>query len=156
MSSAVIVSLRVPAAPDESFRIFTEEIGEWWRDNPLFQLTPKGDGYLFFQPGEGGRLVARLANGKEFEVGRITRWAPPERLSLTWRHATFAPDQQTQVDILFEAVGEETRITVEHRGWDSIPEAHAARHGFPLMVFQQRLAEHWRAALAGVKAELTA
>jgi hypothetical protein len=36
---------------------------------------------------------------------------------------------------------------VEHRGWDAIPQEHAARHTFPLSVFQMRLAEHWRALL---------
>jgi len=52
-----------------AFDIFTEEIGEWWQPNPLFTLTPCGDGHLCFEPGEGGRLVATRANGKEFEVG---------------------------------------------------------------------------------------
>ena len=37
---------------------------------PLFALTPRGDGHFRFEPGEGGRLIASLANGKEFEVGR--------------------------------------------------------------------------------------
>jgi hypothetical protein len=29
----------------------------------------------------------------------------------------------------------ETRVTVEHRGWDSVPQEHVARHGFPDAVF---------------------
>jgi uncharacterized protein YndB with AHSA1/START domain len=86
-----------------AFEAFTEEIGEWWRPNPLFALTPRGDGRLRFEPGEGGRLVATLANGKEFEVGRITVWKPGERLALTWRQATFAPGQSTRLDVRFEA-----------------------------------------------------
>jgi hypothetical protein len=72
MTAAVIISIRVDATPLRAFEAFTEEIGEWWRPNPLFALTPRGDGHLRFEPGEGGRLVATLANGKEFEVGRIT------------------------------------------------------------------------------------
>ena len=90
MTAAVIVSIRVGATPLRAFEAFTEEIGEWWRPNPLFALTPRGDGHLRFEPGEGGRLVATLPNGKEFEVGRITVWKPGERLALTWRQATFA------------------------------------------------------------------
>jgi hypothetical protein len=35
-----------------------------------------------------GRLVATLANGEEFEVGRITVRKPGEWLALTWRQAT--------------------------------------------------------------------
>jgi uncharacterized protein YndB with AHSA1/START domain len=135
MTAAVIVSIRVDATPLRAFEAFTEEIGEWWRPNPLFALTPRGDGHLRFEPGEGGRLVATLANGKEFEVGRITVWEPGERLALTWRQATFASGRSTQLDVRFEAVGDQTRVTVEHRGWDEIPQDHVARHGFELMLF---------------------
>jgi hypothetical protein len=152
MTAAVIVSIRVDATPLRAFEAFTAEIGSWWRPNPLFALTPRGDGELRFEPGEGGRLVASLSNGKEFEVGRITVWKPGERLALTWRQATFAPGQSTELDVRFEAVGDQTRVTVEHRGWDEIPRDHVARHGFELMLFQRRLAEHWRVLLAALEA----
>ena len=68
MTAAVIVSIRVHATPLRAFEAFTAEIRSWWRQNPLFALTPRGDGELRFEPGEGGRLVAMLANGREFEV----------------------------------------------------------------------------------------
>jgi uncharacterized protein YndB with AHSA1/START domain len=152
--SAVIVSLRVSATPLDAFEVFTQEIGAWWRPNGLFQLTPRGDGALRFEPGEGGRLVTDLPNGKTFEIGRITAWAPGERLAFSWRQASFTPEQVTHVEVRFEAVGEETRVTVEHRGWDAIPQEHVARHGFPLSVFQMRQAEHWRALLAELAATL--
>ena len=155
MTAAVIVSLRVAALPTRAFEAFTEEIGEWWRSHPLFQLTPDGDGNLRFEPrAEGGRLIATLANGKQFEVGRITVWKPGERLALTWRQSTFAPDQTTELEVRFEAFGDETRVTVEHRGWNLIPQDHAARHGFDLLLFQRRQADHWRSLLASFDAVL--
>lgn len=152
--SAVIVSLRVKATPLEAFEVFTREIGLWWRPNGLFQLTPRGDGVLRFEPGETGRLVTDLPNGKLFEIGRITAWAPGERFAFTWRQSTFAPEQTTHVEVRFEPVGDETRVTVEHRGWDSIPQEHAARHGFPLGVFQLRQGEHWRTLLGALAAQI--
>ena len=151
MTAAVIVALRVAASPQRAFEAFTEEIGQWWVPNGLFMLTPRGDGALRFEPGEGGRLVTTLADGSEFEVGRISVWQPGERLALTWRQASFAPEQTTHLDVRFEAIGDETRVTVEHRGWDTIPQTHAARHGFPLLPFQQRQSEHWRTLLASLK-----
>jgi hypothetical protein len=154
--SAVIVSLRVKATPQEAFDVFTQEIGAWWRPNELFQLTPRGDGELRFEPGEGGRLVATLSNGKMFEIGRITAWAPGEKLAFSWRQATFAPEQSTQVEVRFEPVGDATRVTVEHRGWDTIPQEHVARHRFPLGVFQVRQGEHWRVLLASMNQRLRA
>jgi len=145
--SAVIVSLRVAAAPEEAFDVFTGEIGVWWRPNMLFQLPPRGDGTLSFQDRE--RLVTTLPNGKVFEIGRVHVWLRGERLAFSWRQAGFTADQVTEVDIRFERIGEGTRVTVEHRGWDSIPQEHVARHGFPLAATQMRLAEHWRSLLAG-------
>lgn len=154
MSSSVLVSLRVAASPERAFEVFTREIGSWWKPNQLFELTPRGDGVLRFEGEEGGRLVTTLPSGKEFEVGRIEAWRPGERLAFTWRQATFAEDQLTRVEVRFEPVGEETRVTVEHRGWDAIPQEHVARHGFPLGVFQLRQAEHWRSLLAEMAARL--
>ncbi len=152
--SAVIVSLRVNATPQETFDVFTQEIAVWWKPNGLFQITPRGDGVLRFEPGEGGRLVSDLPNGKSFEIGRITAWAPGDRLAFTWRQGTFSEDQTTYVEVTFEPVGEETRVTVEHRGWDAISQKHVARHGFPLGVFQMRQAEHWRTLLGWLSARI--
>lgn len=143
--SAVIVSLRVPASQEEAFDLFTAEIGLWWQPSTLFQLTPRGDGTLSFE-GES-RLITTLASGKVFEIGRVTAWERGRRLAFSWRQATFTPDQVTTVEVTFEAVGEDTRVSVTHRGWDTIPQDHVARHGFPLTATQMRLAEYWRAQL---------
>jgi uncharacterized protein YndB with AHSA1/START domain len=154
MSSRVLVSLRVKAAPDRAFRVFTEEIGAWWRHNPLFQFTPaavnKGRGRLAFEPGEGGRFTETLPNGKVFEIGRITAWEPGRRLAFTWRQITFKPGQGTEVEVRFDPVGEETRVTVEHCGWDSVPLGHVARHGMQDPYFQRRVGEWWQELLAGL------
>lgn len=154
MSSAVVVSLRVAASPARAFEAFTEEIGLWWRPSALFQLTPRGDGVMRFEGGAGGRLVTALPNGKEFEIGRITHWAPGERLVFTWRQATFAPEQITQVAVRFDPVGDETRVTIEHSGWDCVPREHVARHGMPERLFLIRQGDHWRTLLASLNERL--
>lgn len=151
MSSRVLVALRVAVSPDRAFEAFTREIGDWWSPNALFRFTPRDPGVLSFEPGEGGRLVETLPSGKVFEIGRVSVWSPPRRLVFGWRQATFAPDQATEVEVRFEPVGGETRVTVEHSGWDSVPAAHAARHGFPDTIFLQRHAEWWRGLLEAFK-----
>ena len=90
-----------------------------------------------------------------FEAGRIHVWAPGERLVFGWRCAWFEPGVETTVEVRFEAVGAETRVTIEHRGWDAIPVENAARHGFPTSVFLNHEAQWWRAMLSGYKAMLT-
>ncbi len=155
MTSRVIVSLRVKASTTRAFEVFTREIGLWWKPNDLFRFTPRSPGTLSFEPGPEGRLIETLPNGRIFEIGRILAWEPGARLAFTWRQATFRPDQGTQVEVLFEPVGEETRVTVTHLGWDSVPAGHVARHGFPDAVFLRRHGEWWQVLLAGLKGRLT-
>lgn len=152
--SAVMVALRVPAAPERAFRAFTEETALWWRPNGLFRFTPRSPGVVSFEGGEGGRFIETLLGGKVFEIGRIHVWAPGERLVFGWRCAGFEPGVETVVEVRFQAVGDETRVTVEHRGWDAIPAVHVARHGFPTPVFLNHEARWWRAMLSGYKSRL--
>jgi uncharacterized protein YndB with AHSA1/START domain len=149
MTSKVYVALRVKATPERAFDVFTREIGDWWRPNGLFQTTPRPPGRLAFEPGEGGRLTETLANGKVFEIGRILLWQPPVRFIFSWRQANFPPDLKTEVEVCFEAVGDETRVSVEHRGFDQVPEG-AARHGFPDQALLARLGEWWQVLLRSV------
>lgn len=148
MTSKVYVALRVKATPERAFAAFVEEIGAWWRPSPLFQTTPR-PGRLSFEPGEGGRLIESRDGGKAFEIGRIRVWEPPRRLVFSWRQANFPLDLHTEVEVCFEAVGEETRVSAEHRGFDQVP-AGVARHGFPDQVLMKRLADFWRAQIAAV------
>lgn len=152
-ASRVLVAVRVGTTPSRAFAAFTEQIGQWWRPNGLFQFTDGATGTLAFEPGPNGRLTETYADGSSFVVGRIRIWDPPSRLVLSWREASFAADQETELHVRFDPTGEQTRVTVEHFGWDSIPAEHAARHGFPLAVFQRRFAEWWQGMLPGLTAE---
>lgn len=145
--SRVLVALRVPATPERTFAAFTDDIGTWWRPNGLFQFTPNRTGSLAFQPGPRGCLIETYEDGTSFTVGDIITWDPPHRLVMTWRHASFAPDQATELHVTFRAVDAETRVVVEHFGWDRIPSDHVARHGFDLPVFQLRFAQWWQGQL---------
>ena len=151
MTSRVVVALRIRAAPERVFEAFTREIGLWWRPNVMFQFTPRSPGVLAFEPGVGGRFTETLPNGKVFEIGRITAWEPPSRLVFGWRQAAFAPGQATEVEVRFEPVGEETRISVEHRGWDTVPAEHVARHSMPDPLFLRRHAEWWQTLLSSLQ-----
>ena len=149
MTSKVYVALRVKATPERAFQAFVEEIGAWWRPNMLFQTTPR-PGVLSFEPGEGGRLIETRDGGKAFEIGVIRVWEPPGRLVFSWRQANFPLDLHTEVEVGFELVGDETRVSVEHRGFDEVPADSTARHGFPDEVLLMRLAEFWRVQIAAV------
>ncbi|MEY2930431.1 MAG: hypothetical protein RL033_1180 [Pseudomonadota bacterium] len=161
--SRVLVALRIKTTPERAFEAFTREIAQWWRPNLLFSFTGQDTRALRFEPGVGGRFLMTLRDGSEFEIGRVQLWEPPSELAFSWRQRSFAPEQSTHVRVRFEAVlrdtpgsdipgsdtaSSETRVTVEHTAWDTIPQKHVARHGFPLHVFQLRHAEWWQALLA--------
>ena len=150
MPSRVLVALRVRASPERAFSAFTREIDRWWRPNGLFQFTEHGPGMISFEGGPEGRLIETQPGGEVFEIGRIRRWNPPAELVFDWRQASFSPDQVTEVHVRFEPIGAETRVTVEHFGWDTIPEEHVARHGFPIDVFLRRHAEWWQELLSSL------
>lgn len=154
MTSKVFIAMRVPADPMRTFAVFTEEIALWWQPSGLFRIGAEGDGRLAFEPGVGGRLYTSFDDGSNFEIGRVSVWEPGRRLVFAWRQASFSPEQSTEVTVSFEAVGDETRVSIEHRAWDSIPQKHAARHGFPEHVTLQRAADWWRGSLEGLRARV--
>jgi len=161
--SRVLLATRVNATPARAFAAFTEEIGQWWRPNGLFQFTRSRDGVLSFEPGANGRLIETYGDGTVFVVGNVRVWDPPRRLVVTWRHESFAPDQSTELHVRFDDVDDagdadpvpQTRVTVEHYGWDRLPPEHAARHGFPLATFQLRFAEWWQDLLRSLSDRTT-
>jgi uncharacterized protein YndB with AHSA1/START domain len=141
----------VNATPARAFAAFTQEIGQWWRPNGLFQFTRGRNGVLSFEAGPKRRLIETYEDGTVFVIGDVHVWEPPRRLVVTWHQESFGPDQSTELHVRFEEAGEQTRVTVEHFGWDSIPQRHAARHGFPLATFQLRFAEWWQDLLRNLR-----
>lgn len=145
--SRVLVAIRVKAPVERAFTAFTEQIGQWWQPSDLFPITPGRTGTMTFETGEHGRLLETYADGSEFVIGAVRLWEPPHRLVVGWRQATFPADQDTELHVSFTEVAAEpaeTRVTVEHFGWDRLPPESAARHGFPLQVFQLRYAQWWQ------------
>ena len=156
MSAKIMVSIRLKVAPAVAFDLFTRKVDDWWRKGPKYRMGPQGR--LRFEPGEGGRLIEIYdeAAGELFEIGRILVWRPGERLVFEWRLPNFTADQSTEVDIGFTAVEGGTRLTLEHRGWDSLPPDHPARHGMNDSLFLLTNARWWEdhfAALRGAADE---
>lgn len=157
-ASRVLVAIRVRAPAERAFTAFTEQIDQWWQPNGLFRFTDGTPGTMAFEPGPNGQLVERYADGTEFVVGDVRVWQPPRRLVVGWRQAGFTADQDTELHVTFDEIAGDavqTRVTVEHFGWDRIPPEHVARHGFPLAVFQLRFAEWWQAQLTALSERVT-
>lgn len=122
----------VPADPAAAFALFTAEVDLWWRRGPRFRHGLGRPSVMRFEGEEGGRLVEVYTDeaGGAFEVGRVLAWKPGDRLVFEWRGNNFEPGLVTEVEVRFERAERGTRVTLEHRGWDRVPQGHASRHGY--------------------------
>ena len=136
----------VTVAPTEAFRVFVDEIDQWWRRGPRFRVAGGAPGIIRIEPGVGGRLYeAYEIDGQQrvFESGRVLEWRPPSRLVLEWWTSNFAPDEVTRVEVDFVAEDEGTRVTVVHRGWAALRGDHPVRHGEPVERFIAARGRWW-------------
>lgn len=149
----VAASLRVDVPQAEAFRIFVEEIDQWWRQGLKYRV---GGGerrsVLHLEPRLGGRLFETLGEDHVVQTGELTEWSPPDGFVLRWRGVNYAPDEQTRVSVRFQAQGEDaTLVSVEHTGWASLPPDHPARHGQAVEVFIRHTAMWWGDLLQGLR-----
>jgi uncharacterized protein YndB with AHSA1/START domain len=147
-------SVRVAVDPSSAFRIFTEEIDSWWRRGPQFREAGSRPGTITLEPGVGGRLFESFetARGpKVVEKGRVTAWSPPSRLVFDWRASNFAPDEVTEVEIVFQPAGSGTLVTVTHRGWSHIRPDHPVRHREDVPAFIRMIGLWWGDLLTSMR-----
>ena len=147
-------SVTVPADPETAFRIFTEETGLWWRKGVKFWVGGRHPGEVIFEAAPGGRLLESVGTPqgpRVVELGRITVWEPPKRFCFEWRGANFAPGEKTDVEVLFEAAGSGTYVTVLHTGWARLRPDHPARHGADGATFIRKSGMWWGDQLTALR-----
>jgi uncharacterized protein YndB with AHSA1/START domain len=152
-TDSVTVTTVVAIDPATAFKVFTEETAIWWKPGPQSRFGGDLTGALRFEQGPGGRLleVRDAPAGEPFEVGRVLIWEPPIRLAFEWRAHNFEPGERTEVEVRFEQVDNGTRVTVEHRGWDSLRADHPARFGYTGLAFGDIVGLWWADLLVSIK-----
>lgn len=108
-------TITVPRPPDVAFKIFVDEIAQWW---PSQSHSFVGEGKPTIEPRAGGRYYERNAAGDEYTIGEVLAYEPGERVSFTWNHGE--GKGTTEVDIRFTAEGAGTRIDLTHSGWERL------------------------------------
>ena len=149
-TDSVTVSALVAVDPATAFEVFTDDIDIWWKRSPRYRMST--DRQIRFEPGEGGRLLTYEESGAVHELGRIRIWKPGERIVFEWRAREFEPDQTTEVEVRFEPDENGTRITLEHRGWDSLPDDLPLRHGVVGEAFLSMFGLWWADLLVALRA----
>ena len=122
---AARAEVTVPASPDETFAMFTDDIGLWWRRDTEYWNDRRRGLSIRIEPGVGGRFIEvyDVDAGTGMEVGRVTAWEPGHRLGLTWTQVGWPDDASTQLEITFEPSGDGTRVRLQHSGFEEIPGA---------------------------------
>ena len=110
-------SVKVNAAPQKAFQVFTSGMGKWWpKQHSLNSRSPQRD--VIVEPRAGGRWYERSEDGSECEWGRVLTWEPPTRVVLAWQingNWQYDCDFETEVEVRFVADGSGTRVELEHR-----------------------------------------
>ena len=122
---SLLVNLPVPAA----FALFTSGIARWW---PLVTHSVGGVDAIscHIEGWVGGRIYEVMKDSLELTWGTLLTWEPPHRLEFTF-HPGRAPETAQTVEVLFQPEGSDTRLTLTHRGWESLAgDAFTRRSGY--------------------------
>jgi hypothetical protein len=107
---SVVRTVEVDVDPATAFRMFTEEIDDWYERGPYSFNDPERAVAIRL---EGGRLLELYAEGEPYEMGRVTVWEPGERLVFLYRNVHL-PLEGTEVEVRFEPKAPGTRVALEH------------------------------------------
>lgn len=114
-----IIKERTVALDVESaFELFTRRINSWW---PLADHSVGGEEAtaVVFEERKGGRLIERTRGEGRHVWAEVLDWDPPHRFILSW-HPGRPSDTASVLEVRFDASGEGTKVTLEHRGWEEL------------------------------------
>jgi uncharacterized protein YndB with AHSA1/START domain len=116
-SEAVIrKSVVVQRAVEEAFELFTTDIAAWWPVQ-THSVAQENAETVVLERREGGRFYERTRDGNEHLWGTVTVWEPPRRFSCTW-HPGRAEETGQEIEVVFEAHDDGTRVVLTHTGWE--------------------------------------
>lgn len=138
------VEVAIPV--EEAFRVFTEEMGEWWPVE-THSVAREGGVRVVVEPREGGRVYEESRAGATAVWGTVVAWDPPARFAMTW-HPGRTPDTAQRVDVRFEGADGGTRVELVHTGWEALgPRASEVRGKYE---------EGWTPVLGGYRSRAVA
>jgi len=121
--------VHVKRSPEDAFRLFVDQMGKWW---PLHTGRYSYDAAraqdVFLEARVGGRFFERYKDGEEFQIGQVIAIDRPSRIVFTWGAGN---EGTTEVEVLFTAEDEGTRVSLEHRNVENMGEmAHSFDTGW--------------------------
>jgi uncharacterized protein YndB with AHSA1/START domain len=125
MSDALVIeavrkTVTVDCTVEEAFRVFTADATSWW---PIATHSINGRDVkeVVFEEREGGQVYEVTASGERGHWATVVAWEPPGRLVLAW-NILEREALPTEVEVRFVPEGDQTRVDLEHRGWERLAE----------------------------------
>ncbi|PRY25296.1 activator of Hsp90 ATPase-like protein [Aliiruegeria haliotis] len=111
----------LPLPAEVAFRLFAEELGDWWplESHSLSALEGKLPLSVRAEPRLGGRIVEIRHDAAEAEWGTFTAWDPVRRIAFDW-YVGRERAQATQVEVTFSQRGDETVLGLVHSGFENL------------------------------------
>ena len=121
MIDPVIKEITVPLSPDRAFKLFTEEMADWW---PLDKHSMSaGDGEtaktVTVPKDVGAQVLEEKPDGTTTPWGRVTEYDPGKSFGMTW-HVGRPEEDSTHVRVTFEAVADRTKVLLVHDNWQAL------------------------------------
>jgi uncharacterized protein YndB with AHSA1/START domain len=111
------LGFKVDCTPERAFETWAQRTSLWWPHG--HSVSAEAGLAVVFEPRPGGRIYERTPGGEEHDWGEVLAWEPPRRLIYLW-HLRFDRADATEVEIRFTAAGEQTQVTIVHRGWERL------------------------------------
>ncbi len=112
---APVRKVRLLACPPEhAFRVFTEEIGQWWPTATHAIGSDVRD--VILEGRVGGSMHEVAEDGSTTPWGEVIVWDPPRRVAFSWhlqRH------EGTHVDVTFGPTEDGCEMLLVHSGWEA-------------------------------------
>ena len=133
MIQPIVKTVDVPTSPERAFKVFVEEIAEWWPAKTHSVAAYGGDlpKDIVFEAGSEGVLYEVLPDGSQSAWGRVTEWKDGRRFTITW-HPGRAATEATRVTVEFDPLPDgRTRVRLTHVGWEVLADqAEAMRDNY--------------------------
>lgn len=120
----VVKTVTVSCTPEEAFRYFTTDFGEWWPASTHSVVAHASQfkdrpATVVFEPRIHGRVFERTRAGEEHIWGSVLAWQPPTRMAFSFHPGRDVKEAQT-VEVTFAATPEGTRVVLTHGGWETL------------------------------------
>ena len=107
----------VDASPETAFRVFTEQIADWWPLGKYGTFLDDAE-QVVFEDRDGWQLTEKAKDGRETVWGEVLDYEFATRLRMTWHPGRDPETMPTEIELTFTADGGGTAVVLEHRGWE--------------------------------------